>query len=125
MLQYLNKSGFSSQNMHEAIQSIKGGNNTDSPTYCLTFDDYQSIIWKNQNIRNLFNEFGAKPTLIYIVDGNNLDAESPLSKYISKDDFYAMKNAGWDMISHGFTMYVNRMSYAQFKTGFEKTKALS
>jgi hypothetical protein len=122
MLAYLRKKGFVGQNFNECMASIRGSLAIDKPTYCLTFDDHQRSIWANKEIRDVFNQFSAKPTLIYLFTAEDLSGATPPSYALSTEEYKAAKASGWDIVNHGFCMYTNRLSYAQFYQGFTKNK---
>ena len=122
VLAYLKKKGFVGQNYDEYMASIRGALAIDKPTYCLTFDDYQASIWRNKQIRDVFNQFRAKPTLIYLFVASDFDGSNPPSYALSADEYKAAKASGWDIVDHGFCMYTDMLSYAQFYQGFTKNK---
>ena len=122
ILSYLSQLGFVGQNFHECLDTIRGINKTDVQTYCLTFDDYQKSLWTNEVIRKIFNKYNAKPTLVYIINGADLGGDTPPSSAPTQEEYKQMKSSGWNIIPHGFTMYISMMSYAQFVYGFSQTQ---
>lgn len=119
VLEYLKLKGFKSLNYGEFISCMKGEKDFDCPTYCLTYDDYQHDMWRNDEIRNMFNEYNAKPTLVYLFTSQNLSSDDIPQNVLTREEYEDMKAAGWDVISHGFCMFTSHLSYAQFKWGFE------
>jgi hypothetical protein len=122
MLSYLQSKGFVGENFQECMDSIRGTRTPNKPVYCLTFDDMQFRIWRDERIRNIFNQFRAKPTLVYLFDTVDYEGNTPPDYALTKEEYIAAKSCGWDIISHGFCMYNDKLSYAQFIWGFEKTK---
>ncbi len=123
MLEYLKQKGFKAINFSECMSALKGETELDSPTYCLTFDDLQRNIWQDTEIRNLFNEYNAKPTLVYLAFySSSLSSKEIPDYFLSKEEHKELKEAGWDFVYHGFTMYTGQLSYAQFKWGFETSR---
>jgi hypothetical protein len=125
MLAYLKKKGFVGENYGECMDTIRGTRTCDNMTYCLTFDDRQCSFWRTDAIRNLFNMFRAKPTLIYLFSATDFDSINPPDPnyFLTKDEYDAMKKSGWDIVTHGFCMHTDLLSYAQFYNGFSKHKA--
>lgn len=122
MLAYLAKKGFVGVNFNECVSIIKGSLAINSPVYCLTFDDRQKNLWTDERIRNIFNKYRAKPTLVYIFNVSDYNGENPPSSALTKEQYWELKNSGWDVISHGFCIHTGELSYAQFVNGFNKTK---
>lgn len=122
MLAYFKRLGFIGQNIEESLSTITGINSIEKPAYCLTFDDRQDNLWRDERIRNIFNQFKASPTLVYILYVSEMAAGSIPLGIIQKEEYDAMKATGWGFISHGFSLLTNYLSYAQFKYGFELTK---
>ena len=122
MLAYLAKKGFVGVNFNEYVSIIKGSLAINSPVYCLTFDDRQKNIWTDERIRNIFNKYRAKPTLVYVFNVSDYNGENPPSSALTKEQYWELKNSGWDVISHGFCIHTGELSYAQFVNGFNKTK---
>lgn len=122
MLAYLRGKGFAGQNFSEAVDTITGTVSAKSLLYGLTFDDFPVHIWRNETIRNLFNQFRAKITLICLFAATDFDSALPPAHSPTKDEYNAIRKCGWDIISHGFCMYTSQLSYAQFQTGFARLK---
>ena len=122
ILSYLQRRGFVAQNYEECINTIRGINAVDSPTYCLSFDDFTKNLWTNENIRNIFNKYNAKPTLVYIIEGKDLIGDEPPIKAPTREEYQVIKNSGWSIIPHGYSAYTDKTSYAQFVKGFKLTK---
>ena len=123
ILSYLKSKGFAGMNLEEYISTIRGTNAVGGLAYCLTFDDYQREIWANAEIRNLFNQFRAKPTLVYLFVATDFSRETPPYYAPTKEEYDAIKKSGWGIVTHGFCMYSDMLGYAQFQQGFALNKS--
>lgn len=122
MLAYLAQKGFVGVNFNECVSIIRGSQAITSPVYCLTFDDRQKNLWTDERIRKIFNKYRAKPTLVYVFNVSDYAGENPPSSALTREQYWELKNSGWDVISHGFCIHTGELSYAQFVNGFNKTK---
>lgn len=120
-LAYFRERGIEHLPYQECVDIIKGKKEATGYSYHLMFDDRQKTHWTNKNIRGIFEKFDVKPTLPYIIEGVNMNDDVPPSYALSQDEYKEMTDAGWRCITHGFTLYTDRLSYAQFYQGFKRT----
>lgn len=123
ILGYFSEKGVVGVNLEDAVRLIRGDMASTRPVYCLTFDDKRTNLWTNEIIRNIFNKYRAKPTLVFnmyideIYNANTLPAS-----FLTKEQYQLMKSFGWCMTSHGFSGHTDTLSYAQLVKGFEITQ---
>lgn len=120
ILSYLSSKGAVSVNLEEYKNILTGKYKNLNKIFCLTFDDFQKSLWTNEEIRNLLFKFDVKPSMYYIINSEDLGLETPPEYAPSTLEFEQMRNSGWYVGSHGFCMYTDRLSYAQFVYGFNR-----
>lgn len=121
-LAYFKDRGIKPISYDESIEIIQGKKEATGHTFHLCFDDRQKSHWTNKNVRAIFEKFDVKPTLPYIIEGVNMNDETPPWYALSQSEYKEMTDAGWRTITHGFTLHTDELSYAQFNEGFRRTK---